>query len=68
VTRAKSSRNLMTTELGVVELWGCGFNDFNQIDSSDDDVHTLKLIDSREQACPQDLLVLWAGWGDLFCT
>jgi len=63
----------MTDTLAVAELWGCGFNAFNQIDDSGDDIYSLKHIDSsldyRDHAVSSPhFVILWAGWADLFCT
>lgn len=56
----------------VTELWGCGFNQFGQIDESGDDVHELTRIDSlcSEPRLTQldGITVLWAGWADFICT
>ena len=51
-----------------VELWGCGFNQFGQINDSGDDVYNLTLIDyAQSWNCPS-IKLLWAGWADLLCT
>jgi hypothetical protein len=48
----------------IFELWGCGFNQFGQLDKgSRDDVFQLKLITSDTIVS-----VIWAGWADAVCT
>jgi hypothetical protein len=49
------------------ELWGCGFNQFNQIDDSEEDIFTPKLIQSLPSTA-DDVEILWCGWADLLCT
>jgi len=63
----------------IFELWGCGFNQFNQIDDTGKDHFTPVLV--RAVPLPPDvelgldlrgmawdwLHVCWAGWADLLC-
>jgi hypothetical protein len=51
-----------------VELWGCGFNQFGQINDSRDDVYNLTLIDYAQSWSFPSIKLLWAGWADLLCT
>ena len=51
-----------------VELWGCGFNQFGQINDSRDDVYNLTLIDYAQSSSYPSIKLLWAGWADLLCT
>src|SRR5271170_7605332 len=51
-----------------VELWGCGFNQFRQINDSRDDVYDLTLIDYVQSSRLPSIKLLWAGWADLLCT
>lgn len=50
-----------------VELWGCGFNQFRQINDSGRDIHNLILIDYAQSATVPSIKLLWAGWADLLC-
>ena len=52
------------TNTSNFELWGCGFNQFNQIDDSGDDVFKPTLIESGPAS---GIDILWAGWADLLC-
>jgi hypothetical protein len=52
----------------VVELWGYGFNQFNQIDSSGKDVEKPQQITSVGSSDIDSIEVLWTGWADLLCT
>jgi Regulator of chromosome condensation (RCC1) repeat len=52
----------------VTELWGCGFNQFCQIDETGDDVYELTRIDFvPPDPWSHSLEILWAGWSDLIC-
>ena len=53
-----------------MELWGCGFNQFFQIDDSGDDVHELTRIDSVPASSESNsrIEIYWAGWADLICN
>lgn len=52
----------------VVELWGCGFNQFNQIDETGEDISKPKRIATVASPDIDSIEVLWAGWADLLCT
>jgi hypothetical protein len=52
----------------AVELWGCGFNQFNQIDGSGKDVEKPQQITSVVASDIDFIEVPWAGWADLLCT
>jgi hypothetical protein len=51
-----------------VELWGCGFNQFGQINDSGDDVYNPTLVDYAQFSRYPSIKLLWAGWADLLCT
>jgi hypothetical protein len=56
-------------EDAVTELWGCGFNQFGQIDDYGDDVYELARIDYvPPDRVGNGIQILWAGWADLICT
>jgi hypothetical protein len=56
----------------VTELWGCGFNQFCQIDESGDNVRELTRIDLLSSKALFDhddgIKIVWAGWADLICN
>jgi hypothetical protein len=52
----------------VDELWGCGFNQFNQIDGSRKDIEKPQQITSVVSSETDSIEILWAGWADLLCT
>lgn len=57
------------TGSGRIELWGCGFNQFNQIDETGNDVFGPKLITSIPCCSNTESVVFhWAGWADLCCN
>jgi len=49
----------------VWELWGCGYNDFNQIDDTGKNVVHPKLI--RRVPEPDKIEILSVGWSYLLC-
>lgn len=55
------------SENRIAELWGCGFNQYDQIDNSGRDAFELKKIDETHLSPKPQLSILWAGWADLIC-
>jgi len=51
-------------------LWGFGFNQFGQINDTEEDVYSPVCIDSFDVTADEvDCgIVCWAGWADLLCT
>ena len=57
------------TDDGQIELWGCGFNQFNQIDDTGKDIFEPKLITAIPYCSNAESIVFhWAGWADLWCN
>jgi hypothetical protein len=54
---------------GQGKLWGFGFNQFKQINDTEDDVFTAECIDEvTNTEDSRSVRILWAGWADLLCT
>jgi hypothetical protein len=51
-----------------VELWGCGYNQFHQIDETGKNVYGPKLIATLPCLDAENVVFHWAGWADVLCT